>query len=101
MQLGNLEAYLETELQYPVDLDSVLDHIGSTEVEAPDTTGSETIETILRPLGTDTYNSATELLETILGNLSDEYIGRKFYDDRGGNQLEVKMGPTDEADVSF
>ncbi|WP_439028011.1 hypothetical protein [Haloarchaeobius sp. DT45] len=101
MQLGNLEAYLETELQYPIELDSVLDRIGTTEVEAPNTTDSESIASILEPLGRDSYNSATELLETILGNLSDEYIGRKFYDDRGANHPDIQPAPRDEVDISF
>ncbi|WP_267641389.1 hypothetical protein [Haloarchaeobius amylolyticus] len=101
MQLGNLEAYLETELQYPIELESVLDRIGALEVEAPNESDTDTVAAILGPLGSDRYNSAQELLETILGNLSEEYIGRKFYDDRGGNHLEVAAGPRDEADISF
>ncbi|KAB1190478.1 hypothetical protein GJR96_16010 [Haloferax sp. MBLA0076] len=45
--------------------------------------------------------SADELFTTIIGNVSDEYIGRKYYDDRGTNPSAAAVGPRDEADVSF
>ncbi|ELK47037.1 hypothetical protein D320_20409, partial [Haloferax sp. BAB-2207] len=40
------------------------------------------------PLGTETYESAADLYNTILGSVSDDYIGRKFYDDRGADPAD-------------
>lgn len=101
MFLSELQTYLAREFTYPVDRNTVIQRIGSLEIEAPNTDDSETVTTILQPLGIATFESSDDLFETIFGNVSDEYIGRKYYDDRGGNQLEVHPGPMDERDISF
>ncbi|GAB6861649.1 hypothetical protein ACFR97_15225 [Haloplanus litoreus] len=101
MMLNELRERLEDEFTYPVDRASVLARIGASEIEAPDSQETETVSTIIDSVGQGTYNSADELFTTILGNVSDEYIGRKFYDDRGGNPAETASGPRDESDVSF
>ncbi|KTG28358.1 DUF5789 family protein [Haloferax profundi] len=88
MEFQELSAFLDDELAYPVDIDGVVERIGDVEVDAPDVENSETIETILTPLGTATFDSANDLYTTIIGNVSDDYIGRKFYDDRGGDPAE-------------
>ena len=101
MKISNLLASLEDELTFPIDQDSVVEQIGAVEIEAPDAQETETVSTIIGPVGQETYVSADELFTTIIGNVNDEYIGRKFYDDRGGNPSETALGPTDETDVSF
>lgn len=101
MQLSSLQSYLAQEFTYPVDLNVVLEEAGAVQIDAPNTSDSQTIRTILTPLGTTSFESAAVLYESIFGNVSDEYIGRKYYDDRGGNQLEVHPGPVDELDRSF
>ena len=101
MKIRNVLASLENELTFPIDQDSVIEQIGSVEIEAPDARETETVSTIIGSVGQETYASADELFTTILGNVSDEYIGRKFYDDRGGNPSESAGGPRDETDVSF
>ena len=101
MDLGELRGFLETELAYPIDHASVVEQIGASEVEAPDAEETETVSSIIGSVGQDSYASAEELFTTILGNVSDEYIGRKFYDDRGSNPVETAAGPRDESDVSF
>ena len=52
-------------------------------------------------LGSHSFDSADALYKTIYGNVSDEFIGRKYYDDRGGNPAEVPGAPSDEEHVSF
>lgn len=101
MKLSSLQSYLAQEFNYPIDMRSVLEAAGSVEIDAPNSDDSQTIRTILTPLGTESFESADVLYDTIFGNVSDEYIGRKYYDDRGGNQLEVHPGPADELDKSF
>ncbi len=101
MKINHLSGYLETELSYPTDQSAVLEQIGSVVIDAPDADETETVSTIIEPLGEQRYDCPEELFETILGNVSDEYIGRKFYDDRGANPMETPLGPADETDVSF
>ncbi|WP_336021565.1 hypothetical protein [Halobellus salinisoli] len=101
MKITDLSDYLEAELTYPIDRENVIERIGSVEIEAPDAEQNETVETIVTNLGQERYDSAEELFTTIIGNVSDEYIGRKFYDDRGGNPPETESGPRDEDNVSF
>ncbi len=100
MKLNELQTFLEEELTYPVDQESVLAEIGSTELEAPDADETEMVSEIIGDVGQETYKSAEELFSTIIGNVGDEYIGRKFYDDRGGNSPSDSE-PKDEADMSI
>ena len=101
MNISGLPEFLEDALAYPIDQASVMEQIGAIEIEAPDDLEAETVSTIIGSVGQETYGSADELFATIIGNVSDEYIGRKFYDDRGGNPAEAASGPRDEADISF
>ena len=101
MRIGDVSGYVEEELSYPVDRDSVVDQIGAVEVEAPDQEDTETIATIIGSLGQETYDSPDELYRTIVGNLGEEHIGRKYYDDRGQQNADAAEGPQEERDVSF
>lgn len=101
MELTRLYRELEADLEYPIDLETVIERIGDTEIEAPDRMDSETVAGILGPLGQDTYNSPVELADAIIGNVGDEYVGRKFYDDRGGNLPGERPALVDDIDVSF
>ena len=101
MKIRHVLEFLENELGFPIDQHSVIEQIGAIEIEAPDAQETETVSTIIGPVGQETYASADELFTTIIGNVNDEYIGRKFYDDRGGNPSGGALGPTDETDVSF
>ncbi|WP_410766762.1 hypothetical protein [Haloferax sp. DFSO60] len=101
MHIHRLEAYLSTEFSYPVTTQQVITQIGSIEVDAPDADDSETIETILEPLGGVVCDSPQDLFNTILGNLSDDFIGRKFYDDRGANPMPTPKSATDPENQSF
>lgn len=101
MKITGLLTFLEDEFTYPVDQNRVIEAVGSTEVEAPDARETETIATIIGSVGQERYETADELYATVIGNVSDEYIGRKFYDDRSGVHEETASGPRDETDVSF
>jgi len=84
MNIGELQALLENELSYSVSHASVLTQIGSAEIEALDEDETETVSAIIDAVGQESDGSADELCATVLGTVSDDYIGRKFYDDRGG-----------------
>lgn len=101
MQLNELGAFLEDRFSYPIDESTVREHIGSAIIDSEDDDGGLTIEAILENHRDDEFASATELHQTILGELPDEYIGRKFYDDRGSNPETVRDGPIAEQDESL
>lgn len=100
MEINELEEFLERELDYPITLAAVRGEIGDVEVDAPDAEDSETVSDVLAHLDEDTYQSADDLFETVMSNLPDEYIGRKYYSDRGGDGEEVD-DLEDEEDQSF
>lgn len=84
MELNELPAIVD-ELEYPIAAAAVTDAIGDRTVDAPNATDSEELGTILDRAGETTYESSDALLTAVRGNLSDEYVGRKYYDDRGSN----------------
>lgn len=102
MKPQGLYKYLEDEVEYPVNHATVLDQFGSVTVDAPDEVDSETIAETLADDDDETYESADDLFESIFGNLDEDYIGRKYYDDRGAN-IDGPDGdyPRDERDESF
>ncbi|MEF8853115.1 MAG: hypothetical protein V5A28_11985 [Haloarculaceae archaeon] len=69
---------------YPIDRETVIETMGETTIESPNGSGETVAETLER-CGTDTFRSAQELNDAFIGTLPDEYIGRKYYDDRGDN----------------
>jgi hypothetical protein len=74
----------ESEFDYPIDRERIIEAAGDTELQAP--TGSpESVREVLQRADTRTFRTARELHETLLGHLGEQYIGRKFYDDRGTN----------------
>lgn len=102
MEINDLPGWSEREFAFPLSRSTVIGRAGDLEIDAPDRADSETLATLLERGGEETYRSYDELLDVIRGNLSDGYIGRKFYDDRGNNPLS--SGPddqTDPVDVSF
>ncbi|MFD1599123.1 hypothetical protein [Halobellus rarus] len=101
MKINELFDFLDDELEYPIDHDAMIERIGDVEIGTPADQKSDTVSTIVSGVGQETYGSADELYKTIIGNVSDEYIGRKYYDDRGGNPAESESAPKDDANVSF
>lgn len=102
MKIRDLPDWVETEFEFPTTTAQVIDRAGDVEIEAPDQPDSETLATILDRAGETTYQSRANLLDAIRGNLTDEYIGRKYYDDRGHNPEENdREHPPDTADKSF
>jgi hypothetical protein len=69
---------------YPITRETVIETMGETTVESP-SGDTETVAETLERTDTEEFRSAQELNDVFLGNLSDEYIGRKYYDDRGDN----------------
>lgn len=70
--------------EFPTDHETVVEQLGDVELAAP-TGDVVTVSTILDRIEVDTYQSSDDLYTTLLGGLEDGFIGRKYYDDRGGH----------------
>lgn len=71
-----------------------MDEVGDRELDAPNGE-AETIEEVLERCSEDEFDSADRLYDALVSLLSDAYIGRKYYDDRGSQPGQ------DEEEVSF
>jgi hypothetical protein len=94
MRLPETRDLFARELTFPTSHGSVVESIGDEEIEAP-TGHSETIAEVLERTSRDEYDSADELYDALMTFVSDAFIGRKFYDDRGSSPK------SDEEEVSF
>lgn len=83
MEIQNLRDHFVDEIEFPTDLETVLDEVGETEIDAPDNDTSMTISNILGHVNEGEYETPSELREIILANVPDEYVGRENYSDRG------------------
>lgn len=84
MKLTDARDRFVSEFTFPVAYDTVVDQLGDVEIEGP-TNDPETVEEVLVRAETDSFYSADELFDAIIGSLSSDYVGRRFYDDRGPN----------------
>ncbi len=92
MRLPETRDLLSRELTFPADHDRVVEAVGDVELDPPQGE-PETIAQVLDRSGAEEYASVDEVYDSLIGFVSDQYIGRKFYDDRGTNP--------DDPEVSF
>lgn len=78
----------EQAFEFPADHDTVVEQLGDVELTAP-TGDMVTVRTILERTDETMYHSSDVLYTTLIGGLEDGFIGRKYYDDRGGNPFGV------------
>ena len=71
----------------PISREAVHDRVGDVRLDAPTGEG-ETISDVSGRCGEEEFASADELHDALVGFVSDEYVGRKFYDDRGSQPSE-------------
>ena len=96
MRLPETRDLFAQKLEFPTTRQTVLDTVGETELEAP-TGQSETIAEVIGRCDTNEFDSADGLYGTLMTYVSDAFIGRKYYDDRGGSSLALE----DEEGVQF
>lgn len=84
MNFSELWALVATDIAYPADQETVIARIGDVHLDAPGADG-EDVRATLAPLAEDRYETPEELFTTIIGSVGDQYIGRKYYDDRDTN----------------
>lgn len=81
VEFGSLADDLADE-EYPIDNDALLASYADREIELQD--GTQSLREILEPLGETTFDSAEDVMDAVVGMVSDEAIGRKYESDRGG-----------------
>ena len=84
MRASQLYPFLDARLEFPIDHSTVVRLVGAVEIEAPDEHESEAIATVLDRIDDGDFDSARGLTSTILSGLGPQYVGRRYYDDRGG-----------------
>ncbi|MFQ3285016.1 MAG: hypothetical protein ACI9TI_002291 [Natronomonas sp.] len=84
MRLSDARDRFVSEFTFPVERETVLKTIGDVEIDGL-TDDPETVEDVLHRTNSEEFHSADELYDTIIGSIGSEYVGRRFYDDRGSN----------------
>lgn len=95
MHYSDIRHRIDQSVEFPVGHDALIDQLGDVELTAP-TGSSTTVTEVLERSGEPAYDSTAMLYTTIVGNLDDAFIGRKQYDDRGGDHpvSEERPGST-------
>lgn len=85
MERSEIRDALDREFDFPVGNETVIKEVGDAEIEFPNVgSGGERIETVLERTGRESYESADDVYTALLGSVDGEYVGRRYYDDRGG-----------------
>lgn len=83
MRLPETRDLFERELQFPVTRDRVVEAVGERQLEAPN--GADTtVEAVLDHCAEREFDSADALYDSLVMHVKDGFVGRKRYDDRGG-----------------
>jgi len=93
IRLSETRDLFSRELTFPVTCDEVVRTCGDTTLHAPGG-DSESIGDVLDRCDAREFTSADELVDTLMMFISENYVGRTGYDDRGGN-------PTYDDEVSL
>lgn len=92
-ELNEVREQFARECSFPMDRDAVMETVGDVAIESPNGEDSE-LEAVLTRSGETTYASVDDLHNTVLGNLGDDHVGRKYYDDRSST-------PAQDTELSF
>jgi hypothetical protein len=79
----------EQAFTFPADRETVVRLLGDVELTTP-AGDAVTVRDVLERTDETTYHSPNELYTSLIGNLEDGFVGRKFYDDRSGAQSGVE-----------
>jgi hypothetical protein len=96
MRLPETRDLFAQQLEFPTTRQTVLETVGETELQAP-TGQSESIAEVIERSDAEEFESADSLYGTLMAFVSDAFIGRKYYDDRGGSSLALE----DDEEVQF
>lgn len=82
MRLPETRDLFARELEFPATTETVVTVVGDTTLDAP-SGQSESIADVIKRTETEEFRSSDELYDTLVTFVSDAFIGRKYYDDRG------------------
>ncbi len=94
MRLSEVKEYIDRQVETPIDHDTAVDKLNGRRIDCPSGKGKR-VSDALSMDETRTYETTDEIYESVMCYLGDEYIGRKFYDDRSPNMLD-NCPPSDE-----
>jgi len=106
MRLPEIKEYIDSEVETPIEHETAIEQLNGEKIECPSGEG-ECITEALSMDETRKYKTSTEIYESVMCYLGDEYVGRKFYDDRSPNMLDncppesVKDGKKSDASSCF
>jgi len=83
MRYPETRELIDESIEFPISHESCVDELGDLELTAP-TGDSVAVREVLSRAGESEYRSSEMLYNTIVGNLDDSFIGRKYFDERGG-----------------
>lgn len=83
MRYSDTLQLFEQAFEFPADHETVVAHVGDVELTTP-AGDAITVRSILERTDETTYHTSDDLYISLLGNLEDGFIGRKYYDDRAG-----------------
>jgi hypothetical protein len=84
IRLSETRDLFTSELTFPATCEDVIDTCGDVTLQAPGGE-SESIGDALDRCESTEFTSADELVATLLTFVSQDYVGRTGYDDRGNN----------------
>jgi hypothetical protein len=93
MRLPETRDLIVRRLEFPATCDEAIEEIGDVVIESPNGYEEKISDALVR-CGDDSFNSPDELYDMMVSGLSEEFVGRKRYDDRGPN-------PEGDSEVSF
>jgi hypothetical protein len=88
MRLPETRDLFAQKLEFPATRETVIESVGETELHAP-AGEHETIAEIVERSDTDSFDSADGLYNTLMSFAGEGFIGRKYYDDRGGSSVAL------------
>lgn len=83
MRYSDTLQLFEQAFEFPAGHDTVVDRLGDVELTSPDGE-TTTVEDVLERTDETTYRSPDGLYTSLVRNLEDGFVGRKYYDDRSG-----------------
>jgi len=87
MRLSEVKDYIDSEVETPIDHESAVEQLNGREIDCPSGDGKR-VSDALKMDETRRYETTEEICESVMCYLGDEYVGRKFYDDRSPNMLD-------------
>lgn len=96
MRLPETRDLFARKLQFPATRATVMETVGNAELDAPGG-DNKTIADIIDRCDTEEFDSADTLYDTLMTFVGEEFIGRKYYDDRGG----IGQSLDDEQEMNF